>query len=641
MVAQEQQQDEAQEQQEEQQKKPRGENPSSNGQANHNGKGNGDDTSSQQNQPQNYKTLISATQYTYTFVRPGPLGLHIGVDRTTFQSYGDPGGVVIIPPYPGKTNPTGIEVDDRIISIGGTDVSNKSFNAVVDHVRNHPERPLVFEFQAAPLFPRPHYTPVNGAGPGVVAAAAAEAAPKNVRNRKVNRTQQQPQPHQRRRRSVVNNVCSALKNQQETKDGKHLSSSSSDNLLSTETLSELKALDSRQYSRKGSDDRTREEEEDYKNSKPGTGRTIKKPLDKPFLEYYGFRYTPSVEYPTVTDAHFDKRFWTYSCTPEGGIHCEKLVEKTSTSKTQSPTSSSPMVTPTSTTSTKSSKKRRIMVEMMIDNESFLEDIPDEPPRKQKYLNVASNHCIKPSRVGPLYQAGVSPWSNNPRLENHDDVQTKPSKEGENLTCIWDPKKADEAEKRGEDIDNFLGGDMELKVRENRMTLLHKHGYNVAAALEALQSSPSEPTSMLTEEEAMAFDAIILNKKTRKRFAVVSETLKRSRVDCQIHYYKWKATNRKYKTLKSELKEFGRYSDYCVVCEDGGDLLVCDGCSGPYHLECIYPPLDEIPEDDWFCRKCTDQRARRGGNFPPLSPVSRRRSHLHMQFSTSSPRHGIA
>jgi hypothetical protein len=175
-----------------------------------------------------------------------------------------------------------------------------------------------------------------------------------------------------------------------------------------------------------------------------------------------------------------------------------------------------------------------------------------------------------------------------------------------------------------------------------MALLHEHGYDVAAATAALKLSQSEPTSMLTCDEAMTFDAVVLNKKTRKHFAVLSETLQRSRVDCQIHYYKWKATNRndKYKTLKSELKEYGRFSDYCVVCEDGGDMIVCDGCSGLYHLYCIDPPLDKIPEDDWFCQKCSDRMEGRG-NFNPLSPVSSRRWPIHLTLSPSSQRRGIA
>ena len=33
------------------------------------------------------------------------------------------------------------------------------------------------------------------------------------------------------------------------------------------------------------------------------------------------------------------------------------------------------------------------------------------------------------------------------------------------------------------------------------------------------------------------------------------------------------------------------------------LLLCDGCDDAYHTFCLNPPLDEIPETDWFCQTC--------------------------------------
>jgi hypothetical protein len=42
---------------------------------------------------------------------------------------------------------------------------------------------------------------------------------------------------------------------------------------------------------------------------------------------------------------------------------------------------------------------------------------------------------------------------------------------------------------------------------------------------------------------------------------------------------------------------------CVVCEGthAADLmLLCDGCDTGYHIFCLRPPLEAIPEDDWFC-----------------------------------------
>ena len=43
-------------------------------------------------------------------------------------------------------------------------------------------------------------------------------------------------------------------------------------------------------------------------------------------------------------------------------------------------------------------------------------------------------------------------------------------------------------------------------------------------------------------------------------------------------------------------------DRCFICEDGGDLLICDGCEKSYHLQCV--GLSEVPQGDWFCPECS-------------------------------------
>ncbi len=43
--------------------------------------------------------------------------------------------------------------------------------------------------------------------------------------------------------------------------------------------------------------------------------------------------------------------------------------------------------------------------------------------------------------------------------------------------------------------------------------------------------------------------------------------------------------------------------WCRVCKDGGDLLLCDYCELVYHMECVNPPLTELPEDKWKCPVC--------------------------------------
>jgi ATP-dependent DNA helicase RecQ len=49
---------------------------------------------------------------------------------------------------------------------------------------------------------------------------------------------------------------------------------------------------------------------------------------------------------------------------------------------------------------------------------------------------------------------------------------------------------------------------------------------------------------------------------------------------------------------------------CSVCgeqedEEGNDILLCDGhgCSAGYHLRCLEPALDAVPEHEWLCPTC--------------------------------------
>ena len=46
-----------------------------------------------------------------------------------------------------------------------------------------------------------------------------------------------------------------------------------------------------------------------------------------------------------------------------------------------------------------------------------------------------------------------------------------------------------------------------------------------------------------------------------------------------------------------------YNVYCKSCKDGGELICCDSCPDVYHIECINPPLDQVPTGDWMCPRC--------------------------------------
>ena len=45
---------------------------------------------------------------------------------------------------------------------------------------------------------------------------------------------------------------------------------------------------------------------------------------------------------------------------------------------------------------------------------------------------------------------------------------------------------------------------------------------------------------------------------------------------------------------------------CKVCgstENDAEMLLCERCDRGYHLGCLSPKLNAIPEDDWYCPKC--------------------------------------
>jgi hypothetical protein len=44
------------------------------------------------------------------------------------------------------------------------------------------------------------------------------------------------------------------------------------------------------------------------------------------------------------------------------------------------------------------------------------------------------------------------------------------------------------------------------------------------------------------------------------------------------------------------------------------MLLCDGCGKGWHLECLSPPLSEVPDGDWFCKRCAAE-PQQGGASP--------------------------
>lgn len=61
--------------------------------------------------------------------------------------------------------------------------------------------------------------------------------------------------------------------------------------------------------------------------------------------------------------------------------------------------------------------------------------------------------------------------------------------------------------------------------------------------------------------------------------------------------------------------------FCEVCgrSDREDrLLLCDGCDAGYHMECLDPPLQEVPVDEWFCPECATPGTGPAADVTPVS-----------------------
>ena len=50
---------------------------------------------------------------------------------------------------------------------------------------------------------------------------------------------------------------------------------------------------------------------------------------------------------------------------------------------------------------------------------------------------------------------------------------------------------------------------------------------------------------------------------------------------------------------------------CGRCDREDRLLLCDGCDAGYHCECLDPPLEHIPIEEWYCPECIAQNRHQG------------------------------
>ena len=231
-----------------------------------------------------------------------------------------------------------------------------------------------------------------------------------------------------------------------------------------------------------------------------------------------------------------------------------------------------------------------------------------------------------SRIGERYQ--VSSWQIPPssswsmrRSMGDKNSETAISTGSAELVVdalydqIWDAVMSVKARNRGENIDQYIGS-LQSYQKARGMCILHKCAYSVLSTKQhechnnqkMVMLPSSSAATMLEGEPLSIIERSVFNNalhEYRKQWTKIANVVGTSSNRCLIHYYStYKSGDDRSLYLRE--KTLWEQSDECVVCQDGGELICCDGCINAYHLSCINPPLEELPTGQWFCYECVDK-----------------------------------
>jgi len=254
----------------------------------------------------------------------------------------------------------------------------------------------------------------------------------------------------------------------------------------------------------------------------------------------------------------------------------------------------------------------------------------------------------PSRVGPKYQV-----SHFPEVKQAGEF----AEHWKEYDQLYDPSKA---EGNG-DLESFFD-ELPHGKKETAFLTVHKNGYNAVVSKHKVELTK---LPVWTDMDKKRFHETIIE--NRKNFHAVSKQIGKSVCQCLTYYFGCYKQSDDYNKLKEHMhrvpskisklcavcslegdtiscdfcekafhlecldnpdhddssefwyctpcqrkrKELG-YDlnlDFCNTCGVGGSLLCCDGCDNAFHLECLTPPLKDIPSEDWFCVFCIAKKAK--------------------------------
>uniref|UniRef100_G3NV03 Bromodomain PHD finger transcription factor n=1 Tax=Gasterosteus aculeatus aculeatus TaxID=481459 RepID=G3NV03_GASAC len=164
--------------------------------------------------------------------------------------------------------------------------------------------------------------------------------------------------------------------------------------------------------------------------------------------------------------------------------------------------------------------------------------------------------------------------------------------------------------REEDTSNTTFGPADLKDSTNS-TLYFIDGMTWPEVLRAYCESDREYHHVLPYQEVDEYPYGPLESKIKVLQFLVDQFL---------------ATN----IAREELMSDGsmQYDDHCRVCHRLGELLCCETCFAVYHLECVKPPLEEVPEDEWQCEICVAHKV--PGVTDSVTEVQKNRPYIRQE-----------
>ena len=209
-----------------------------------------------------------------------------------------------------------------------------------------------------------------------------------------------------------------------------------------------------------------------------------------------------------------------------------------------------------------------------------------------------------SRVGDDYQASSLPSAG---IEGS-------SKDDSDVHCfdqVFDPAKATEA-----GVLDFVQNatNIPTPLKEAAMVTLHQRGYKADGIDREICEQVAKPldgSDWTDEEKALFHEAIFEHRKDLK---AVAKKMNKSMCNVMTYYLGTYKHSNDYRLLKvvcqmekEKQEDEVPDNDICRVCREGGHLVVCDGCELAYHFECLKPAIKDVPEGEWNCDYCLDEK----------------------------------